>query len=51
MRKGTRCVWWLRPPGDRRCDAAYMGPKGDKVCETVADGYELIRPALRVRPD
>lgn len=43
--------WWLRSPGHRQRDAAYMGVEGTKVLETVVDGYELIRPVLWLRLD
>jgi hypothetical protein len=42
------CRWWLRSPGERTCDAAYVGDDGlvYVVGDTVRYGNGGVRPAL-----
>ncbi|MBQ9855646.1 MAG: hypothetical protein IJO53_05575 [Clostridia bacterium] len=48
MKKTTYCYWWLRTPGEFRCNAMYVGPNGRESTYGSDVGHNSLgyRPAM-----
>lgn len=48
MKKSMNCYWWLRSPGEFRCNAMYVGPNGRLSTYGSDVGHDSLgyRPAM-----